>query len=101
MPPMCLITDSYENDQARVTKLVALRASELQKLLGYYHRTNEEGVCVPVSDISYIEGSEGGLRRPSTFLQNMLDCTVPPEEKLNANLSYFSSFSLESIAITL
>ena len=44
------------------------RASKLHDLLSYLHRPNEEGLHVPVGDISKVNGRESVLGRPSPSL---------------------------------
>ena len=54
---------------------------------------------MPVSDILKVEGWKGALRWPSTNLQNLLVCTVPPKQRLSSNLPDLVSFDPDWSAI--
>ena len=51
----------------------AKRASRLHGLLSHHHRTDGEGVQVPVGDIPQVEGREGRLSGPHSRLQYLMD----------------------------
>ena len=73
------ITNCYQKTRTKVTTPAAKRSSELHDPLNHLHRTNREGAHKPVGDILKTESWEGALIWSSTSLQNILDCTVPPE----------------------
>ena len=50
-----------------------------QDLVSRHHRTNGEGVKMPVDDISQVEGREGRLGGPRPRLQYLVDHAVPPK----------------------
>ena len=69
------------NDWNESYTLVTDRDSELHELSSCHHKTNTEGGHILVGDILKVKGSEVALIRSGIRLQNMLDCTVPPEQK--------------------
>ena len=79
----------------------ALRASELHNLLCCHHRVDEEGVDIPVSDISRTDNSKGHLGGQHTCFQNLLECTVPVEEKRSISLPYLMGFSLDCVTVSI
>ena len=65
--------DRYESYYTR-----AKRTGGLHDLLSRHHRTNGEGVQVPVGDIPQVEGG-GQLEGPRSRLQYLVDRAVPLE----------------------